>query len=465
MTNSYFLPARKPAMLTRLFCTVGLALTLTACDSLLDLDPIDELPDTEAISSAEGARSALIGAYDGLHGSGYYYDTFYLFGDLSSDNAIQADGGTSNSYADASVNQLRADNSAIESIWASIYSAINRVNVILRDVPGVPDLSTAERDQIMGEAYFLRGLHYHNLVKLFGGVPIRTTPPASVDEGSSVTRSTVDEVYDQIISDLTQAETLMANTSPTTQGTPGAAKALLARVYLYQADYANAIAKDDEVIALGYDLAPAFSDLFDADGIDTSEDLFKVLFTAVDYQLMYYWITCNGSAGGGCEIAPSQEMIDAFDVPFHYSNTDARLTWSISGTTAPDAWGTKYPTTAGAEDLHVIRFAEVLLIKAEAEAQQNALATALGLVNQIRARAGIDILTLGVEVTTQQEVLDEIDHQRRLELFAEGDRWPDLIRTGRVATVLPSVPAFQYLYPIPQSEIDVAPNLVQNPGY
>ncbi|MEO8198951.1 MAG: RagB/SusD family nutrient uptake outer membrane protein [Gemmatimonadota bacterium] len=457
--------SRGPAMLTRFAMTLGLALALNGCNSLLDTNPIDEIPESEAIISASGARAALAGAYNSLQGGGYYYDDFYLLQDLSADNAIQADGATSNSYADADGNQLRADNPAVNAIWSSIYSGIHRTNVLLRDVPGVPDLSAVDRDQILGEAHFLRGLHYFNLVRLFGGVPLRLAPATSVEEASVIARSTEAETYAQIIDDLQQSETLMTSTGVTTQGTPGAAKALLAEVYLYQQDWSNALAKSDEVIGLGYSLAPTFGDLFDTEGIDTPEDIFKVLFTDVQYQLMYLWITCSGSEGGGCELAPSQDMIDAYADPFDAVNTDVRLTWSIMGTTAPDAWGIKYPTTFGAEDLHVIRFAEVLLIKAEASAELNDLATAVGLVNQIRTRAGIDTLVLGTDITTQQEVLDQIDHQRRLELFAEGDRWMDLVRTGRVATVMPTVPAYQYLYPIPQSEIDVAPNLVQNPGY
>ncbi len=452
-------------MLTRFTCALGAVLALTGCHSLLDTNPIDEIPETEAIISATGARAALNGAYNSLQGSGYYYDDFYLLQDLSADNATRADGATSSSYADADRNQLLSDNGAVLSIWAAIYSGIHRTNLLLRDVPSVSDLAAGERDQILGEAHFLRGLHYFNLVRIFGDVPLRLSPPTSVEEASQIARSPVADVYAQIIDDLQQAETLMSNTSPTNRGTPGAATALLSKVYLYQQDWSNALAKADEVIALGYTLTPTFGDLFDADGMDTPEDIFKVQFTDVDYQLMYLWITCDGDEGGGCELAPTQDMIDAFADPFDGVNTDVRLTWSINGTTAPAAWGTKYPTTFGSEDLHVIRFAEVLLIKGEASARLNDLATAVDMINQIRVRAGIDPLVLGVDVTTQQEVLDEIDHQRRLELFAEGDRWMDLRRTGRIATVLPTVPAFQYLYPIPQAEIEVAPNIVQNPGY
>lgn len=437
----------------RIFPALVLALSLAACSSFLDQQPIDQLPVDQAITDAAGARAALGGAYRALQLTGYYYDDFYIFGDLSSDNAVNV--GTFNEYLEADNNTLRADNLSVYNIWQAIYVAISRVNIILAKVPGVPGLSTTARNQILGEAHFLRALHYHNLVKLFGGVPLKLAPPTSITD--PVARATKDEVYAQIESDLTQAEALMTRTSPTIQATPGAAKALLARVYLYENKLAEANAKADEVIALGYQLTPTYGDLFDAEGQNTTEDIFKVEFTAQNYQLMYYWISSD--EGGGNEVAPSQSLIDA------YPAGDVRKAWNILGTTSPAASGYKYQTTAGAEDLHVIRFAEVLLIKAEVLARQNDLAGAVDEYNKIRVRANLAPHVLGVEVTTQQQVLDEIDLQRRLELFAEGDRWPDLVRSGRWADVLPGVPAFQTLYPIPLTEIDVAPGLVQNPGY
>jgi hypothetical protein len=182
---------------------------------------------------------------------------------------------------------------------------------------------------------------------------------------------------------------------------------------------------------------------------------------------MYYW--WSDPQGGGAELAPTANLVAA------YAPNDERRARNFCTTsdplscletpTAGDTSGAKYPTTAGAEDIHVIRFAEVLLIKAEALARQNQLSAAVDEYNKIRVRAGLAPHTLGNQVTTQQEVLDEIDLQRRLEFFAEADRWPDLVRTGRWQQVLPGVPSYQTLYPIPQSEIDVAGGLVQNPGY
>jgi hypothetical protein len=228
-------------------------------------------------------------------------------------------------------------------------------------------------------------------------------------------------------------------------------------VALYEEDWATAVAEADEVLAQGYELASDFPDLFDSEGNDTPEDILKLIFTAEQFMWHgFYYISTD--LGGEGEVGPSQKLIDMFDP------ADVRGTWSIFGDTGGEASGFKFPTTIGAEDFHVIRLAEVLLIKAEALARQNDLVGAVDTYNPIRERAGLDPHTLGDEVTSQEDVLAAIDIERQLELAFEGDRWPDLVRTGRAVEVL-EIPEFQTLYPIPQTERDVAPGITQNPGY
>jgi hypothetical protein len=442
-------------MRTSILPAASLALTLAGCNSLLDVNPPTQVPGSQAISTAEGARAALAGAYDGLQSLSYYGGDYFFFNDLYADNAI--DNGTFQTFADADARALFADNATISATWAAIYAAIDRDNNLIQKVPALTDMDSAEKAQVMGEAYLLRALNYHNLVRVYGDVPMPLVPAASITEASKIARTPKAAVYTQILADLTQAEQLMSASSPTTHGTVGAAKALLARVYLYLGDYANAKAKADEVVALGYQLAPNFGDLFDAQGKDTPEDIFKLAFSAVDFtNAGFYYI--SGDNGGAGEVAVESDLISQFDVA-----NDVRFAWSIDTLTSP-AEGTKWKTTAGAEDFHVIRFAEVLLIKAEAEAQLNNLSAAVDAVDSIRVRAGLTPDTLGVQLNTQQDVLTEIALQRRLELAFEGDRFPDLVRTGQAQTVL-GIPAFRELFPIPQSEIDVAPNITQNPGY
>jgi hypothetical protein len=428
---------------------------LAGCGSLLDESPVDQLPDDQAITSAEGARAALAGAYAALQSLSYYGGDFVFFGDLPADNAVNT--STFQSYADADANQFRADNETADDIWDAIYDAINRDNVLLERVPALADLDDTEKNEILGEAHFLRALHYHNLVKLYGDVPLRLAPVKDVAEAGAIARSPVADVYTQILADLTAAKGLVTATEPATGATAGAVDALTARVQLYLQNWAAAAAAADAVIGQGYELADAYPDLFDAEGQDTPEDIFKVTFTAVQYNYLGYYYILEDDGGQGA-VTPSQDLIDAYDPD------DERLAWNISGDTEGSASGTKFPTTAGAEDFPVIRFAEVLLIKAEALARQNDLAGAVDAYNQVRVRAGLPKHTLGADVSSQDDVLAAIDHERRLELAFEGDRWPDLVRTGRAVPVL-GIPAFQTLFPIPQSERDVAPGLTQNPGY
>ena len=449
-------------MRIRFALAVALLPWLGGCNSILDTDPTDQLPDDKAITSAEGARTALTGAYSVLQdfdGQVYYSGDFIAFGDLSSDNADA--NGTFTSYAEADANQLRAANATVGDIYSVIYADINTVNNIIEKVPALTDLDDTEKNEILGEAYFLRALNYHNLVKFWSGVPLRLIPPKSVKEAdSAVTRASTAEVYTQINADLAQAEQLITNTNEeetTTRATVGAVKALQARVYLYQGDWANANAKADEVIGLGYALADNYGDLFDAEGIDTPEDIFKVIYTAQQYQSVGYYLHSTEDNGKG-ELRPSDDLIAA------YEPGDLRFALSISDDGAGNISGVKFPTVAGAEDIHVIRFAEVLLIKAEAQAQLGDLAGAVATYNLIRVRAGLPEHQLGTDVTTQADVLAAIDHERRVELAFEGDRWPDLVRRGVAASVL-GIPDFQALYPIPQAEIDIVSGLTQNPGY
>lgn len=426
----------------------------TGCDSALQTEPVDRVPVDQAIVDGASARAALIGAYDALQDLTYYGTDFLVLGDLSADNAEHV--GTYQFMGQVDRNQLQADNSSVTGMWESIYAAIGRANLLLARVPDVPGLDDEDRNQILGEAHFLRALHYHNLVKYWGGVPMPLAPVASATEAAAFTRSPVEDVYAQVISDLDQAEQLMSDDSQTRQASLGAVRALRARVLLYRADWAGAEAAANDVLGMGYSLAGSYPSLFTADGTDTPEDIFRVSFTPQEYNELGYYYLWDGRS----EVAPTADLYES------YEPGDVRRDWSIEEDDG-DFQGTKFPTTIGGEDLHVIRLAEVMLIRAEALARQGRLSAAVAAYNPLRERAELAPHVLGVDVTTQAEVLDAIWHERRVELAMEGDRWPDLVRTGRAASVLglPADRVYQTLYPIPASEMVVSPLLVQNPGY
>jgi hypothetical protein len=393
--------------------------------------------------------------YDALQSNGYYGEGFLSFGDLTADDVIHT--GTFTDYALADRYDLRADNGNLASIWNQVYEAIGTNNQVLARVPAIAALEEEERNQILGEALFLRALNYHNLVKSWGDVPLVLEPPASVGEASQVTRSPIGEVYAQILADLAEAEQLMTVEQQSRKGSLGAVFALRSRVLLYQQNWVAAEAAAEAVVDMGYELATNYRDLFTAEGQDTPEDIFRLAFTAQEFtNLPYYYL--SGLVGGRREISPSAGHAAA------YETGDLRRAWSISFDARGRRYGSKYPDAEGAEDLHIIRFAEVLLNKAEAEARQGKLTEAIDSYNLVRVRAGLAPHVLGVNVVTQQSVLDAIYNERRFELAMEGFRWPDLVRLG-LAPPLLGIPAFRMLFPVPERELDVARNLTQNPGY
>jgi hypothetical protein len=444
---------------------VLLAMLAAGCEQTLDVKPINEFPEEEAIINTATARAAIAGMYDALQGGSYYGGTFLHFGDLLAEDVQHT--GTFTTYRLADGNFLASDNGAIEGIWDAIYRAIGRANIILVRVPTVATLDPVERDGMLAEAHLVRALSYHNLVKFWGdsapaglGVPIRLTPPANFGEAGQVTRATTGDVYTQIYNDLDAAQALV--------GPDPRILAVRARVLLYRQDWAGAEARAESLATTGFTLASKYSELWTPSGSDTPEDIWKLTFTAVDFNLLGFYYRAKGAAGGRREITPTNAFAKVYDTayvfnqPATYHPRDVRGQWNIAfqGSTR---YGSKYPTGIGAEDLHIIRYGEVLLIQAEAEARQNKLAEAAATILPLMRRA--DTLTTGLDISSQTNAIAGILQERRLELCYEGDRWPDLVRTARAVSVL-GIPQFQTLYPIPLNEIDVTtPPLAQNPGY
>lgn len=449
----------------------ALILALAAgCDGPLNVKSKDTIPTPDAITDSVSARAALAGMYHGLQSLSSYGSDIPELGDLSADNAIAS--GTSTSYAEADANAMHAFNSVVFDVWESAYDNINRANDIIDRVGALEHFDPDTKGEIMGEAYFVRALMYHDLVKFFGDVPVRLHPTTSPTDAATITRTPVSAVYDQILKDLDSAQAGIIDSSSTTTVSAGAVRALRARVLFYRGDYTGA---ETEAAAVendfAYDLAPNYGDLYSANGNATPEDIFKVIATVVAAQQSFLSFDYFAKRlGGTYELAPDSSLMAAYQPGFNIDDdnaadewdpTDLRGQWNISFARSVD-YGSKYRSITGTENFPVIRFAEVILIRAEALARMGQLPRAVTELRRIQTRAGVTLFTLGTH--TQQQVIDAIVAERRLELAFEGDRWHDLNRLGITPAVMHIDPS-QMLYPIPQAEIDVTPGLTQNPGY
>ena len=443
------------AMRNRILMPALLLAAAAACNGPLDVKSRNTVPTETAITDSASARAAIAGMYHGLQSLSSYGSDIPEVGDMSADNAEFS--GTSTSYGEIDDNQISTFNTAVLSIWAQAYDNINRTNEILDKVGALPNIDTDTRNELMGEAYFVRALMYHDLVKFFGDVPIQLHPTTDPNAGSTITRAPVSAVYDRILGDLDSASALLADSSSTTTASAGAARALRARVLFYEGDYVGAEAvahavEDD----FGYDLAPNYSDLFTASGNSTPEDIFKIIATVhADQQSFLSYDYFAKALGGTYLLRPTSDLLNAYD------ENDLRGQWNISFA-GSRRYGSKYRSITGTENFPVLRLGEIILIRAEALARNGHLPEAVAEMNKTQTRASAPLFVLGSH--TLQDVIDAITAERRLELALEGDRWHDLNRLGLTPSVMDIDPT-QELYPIPQSEIDVTPGLTQNPGY
>jgi len=517
-------------LISKIFATVLLILfTVSSCDDEF-LEPVNEnqlSPDT-FWQSADDARKAIVGAYSPIStvfgwGRMMILHTVYR-SDVVDPFAFQ--GVTT----DASNFSINPNFGRLNEIWGEFWKTIFRTNLIFENLPNIedPNFSDEERNTILGEAHFLRAFQYFYLVSMFRNVPLLTEPPAGLEE---VTAAPADPaaVWEQIIADLKQAQSLLpAEWSADNAGraTSGAATAMLGKTYLYRAgiennagDYALAAAEFKKVIDSGlYSLVPDYSDNFNAAGENNSESIFEIQFD--DNGLA--WGADNPetlrAAAWEPDMAPppftSQNGFEINDwayerfleTPTVDNNIDPRafstFIWNYPDATIyqenfADAYATNLDFVGGRKYLdfetpdkpqsdfgfagfpsvinwRLIRYADVLLMYAEAENEANGPSPAVfDALNEVRQRANMPTITgLG-----QDALREAIRNERVLELSLEGTRYYDLLRWGLIPERFTNNPQFrentggvfyqpgrEYL-PIPQSEIATNPLYPQNPGY
>ena len=419
------------------------------------------------------------------------YQNFYVFGDIRGDDSwMQIYKNNSPSYSDLFT--ITSSDGVIKSTWQDYYSAIYRANTILAKI----EEAVPNKERYIGEARFLRALAYFDLVRIFGAVPAVTTP-VSIEGSYRVPREPVENVYETIIiPDFIAAESaLPAKCSGDEVGraTSGAAKSLLGRVYLTKGDFLNAESKLKEVTTMGYQLLANYEDLFDYTKSEHhSEYIFDIeyqsgigegsTFTTAFFPNFSEMNEFFNITGAGQEYNnPTQELISLF-VP---GDTRKEVTVGVPGgfydadsvfhalpTSTNQTYTKKYfdssPVRADSKaNWKVIRYADVLLMYAEALNENGKPQQAIPFLNQVRTRAGLE----GYPNTmSQTETRDAIVLERRLELSFEGVRWFDLVRTGKAYEVMKDKGMAPYMtvFPIPLSQVQIIndPTIFpQNPGY
>lgn len=436
---------------------VGLLLA-SGCKELLDPQPVQQLADDRAITDAASARAATLGAYDRVQN--YYQLDWPTLGFLPADNVRF--NGTLNQYLQLDQNNLSADNLLITETWTYIYQAINSANNLVASLPGLTDplLTATEKNQLLGEAYFIRALAYFDLARGWGGVPLVLTPTRSKENGQGTRRATLAATYDQVLADLTQAEALLPDATTRNRAGKAAARALRARLHLYRQQWPEAEAAATQVLGnSAYGLVAPYR-AFSTAPFLTSESVLEITFSNADPNTM--WNNWFPSAlGGQYNFQPVPAAIALLSDPAVGGGRSALLaSTTINGAAA--IYGNLYSRSAQRDDpSYVLRVAELYLIRAEARARQGKLALALADLNAVRTRAGVP----ASPAATAADLLLAIENERRVEFAFEADRWFDLVRTGRAGAVLGVTDQKKWVFPIPYNDLVADPDLEQNPGY
>ncbi|MBC7891604.1 MAG: RagB/SusD family nutrient uptake outer membrane protein [Sphingobacteriaceae bacterium] len=477
-------------MKSRYLFTTLLCLSLTACkDKFLDLAPISQANTSSFFKTQSDLLNALSGAYGALQFAGQY-GQLYVVAEIPSDDTSPVLSGSVTDQDEFDKFYLRTTNPFLATRWADGYRGIYRCNTVIDRTAGVT-MDEALKARLVGEAKFLRALMYFNLVRVFGDVPLVLKEISDPAEGYEFARAPVAEVYAQIIKDLTDADAaLPASYTGANVGraTKGAAKGLLGKVYLTQKNYAGAVAKLKEVVdAATYDLLPNYADLFKTANKNSKESIFEVQYKkgAIGEGSNFgntYAPENSGNAviqfGGGGNNQPTVDLINSYEAGDVRRDVSLATSYVNAGGTKIDyRYVRKYldaPLTNGdAEDNgYVLRYADVLLLYAEALNESGQTAQALPLLNRVRQRAKLADKT-GL---TQAETRLAIEQERRVELAFEGHRWFDLVRTGRAIPVLNAKAAAigikaqlgenNLVFPVPQSQVDInVSKIKQNTGY
>lgn len=525
--------------------TIGFAFIIagvfSACNKVIDIDPISNVGVNSFYRNYNEANTALTGCYNGLQQALY---NEWMMTELRSDNSLQ---GVPNSSSannielnDLDMFTLNPTHPQVYNYWMNTYRNIRSINYVLKSLGatysngqtaignGTAVMEQAQKEALAGEALFLRAYHYFNLVRLFGNAFL-ITEPVIPQESKKTPLSTQADLYYFITADLKEAIALLPNRSiaqnPAAnagRATVWAAKSLLAKLYLTNGKKAEALLLLNDIISnSGHTLLSSYADVFSTEKEMNNEIVFAVRYKAGGLGLGSPFANLFAPSSSGNAVVnndgngynfPTTDARNMYRYPASALGKDQRKDVTIAQYTATKPYVKKFlsqvVTRYDAEnDFPVIRFSDVLLMKAEATGFDGAGGASVGIINQIRARAGAldytesgDFATVFYKypasgdyaITTEQSFKDALLLERRIEFAYENQRFFDMRRIGDAVTILKNhfaseyaahyskiVPAITLIalqgmvtadrlwLPIPQREIDTNNEITipQNAGY
>ncbi len=451
------------------FAVSALLWAAPACNKVLEIEPVSAILAENFYSGAGGAEAALMHAYNFFRAP--LTQNYIVVPGILSDEMFPTRGGNFTRNHGFITTEIQGN---VQDTWRELYGTVQSCNDILDNVPGIND-PALNKDQVLGEAYFIRAYAFFYLTRYWGKVPLPIVPSKSAGQDFNIPREEVAVVMDQIVSDLLMAETLLGVNAPNrARASKAAARMLLAKVYLFRngaGDMQSALVKTEEVMADGqYSLVSGadYESIFAVGQQNSRESIFELSYrpntSQANQQLDQEFVPYPNNIP---RIRPSGKIVEEF----LKNPNDLRLPASL-GFHNNAYYVRKYERNSvsqvarltQASNVVMLRLADAILMRAECLNELGRTPEAVVYLNQIRTRAGLPPST----ATSQAEVRLAIENERFLELSFEGHRWWDIVRTGR-ATVL-SAPRLtdpnRILWPVPGRDIDLNPNLLpQNPSY
>jgi len=466
-----------------------------SCKDYLDYPAEGVVPSEEFFQNADQAEQSVVAIYAQMRAWPMVGFAYIVMQEITSDNAVKGSAvGDASFINDYDRFTFTPGQFVLNDYWSGRYQGINRANQSISNIPGIA-MDEARKARLVGEAKFARALFYFDLVRAFGDVPMPTSVENTQQE--STRRTPANEVYARIIQDLQDAIGVLPEqygAGEIGRATVWSARGLLAKVYLYRASWGDVLAQTGAIIGSGrFTLLENFYDVFRIEHENSSESIFEIQSAGVpgiqDLGSQYSQIQgVRGVNGFGWGFnLPSDDLIAAFDAAGDTERKKATILMrgdvtpdgdliegvppgQLEGVDVPRYNGKSYVPRRqqvsgiyeGAEqNIRVLRYAEILLIDAEAKLRNGDVGGAATSLNMVRARAGLDPIAA--------PTLQDIWNERRLELAMEGDRFFDLVRTGQAPTVLGPygfVPGKNEVFAVPQNMIDITNNAVeQNPNY